>query len=184
MYAPGLPTVVRRARPPATLPVPFDVVCARGPGADASIADSSETVAHVDGSRTKRRHRGVRSGTAEQAGLATCNPPPYLLATCTFPPKMEVYRYARTISGRACCVAGADGGGRMLVAAVGDVAVGDLRVGGDHAWNAGYERHAGYAEHAGGHQRRDDGAGGSGGRRYHQHRQLRVRTCDADRPRG
>src|SRR5882757_10448929 len=89
MHAPGLPTVVRRARRPAALPVPFDVVYARRPGADASIADISETVAHVDGSRTKRRDRGVRPGTAEQAGLATCNPPPYLLATSTFPPKME-----------------------------------------------------------------------------------------------
>ena len=39
------------------------------PGADPSIADRSKTVAHVDGSRTRRGHRGVRSGAAEQAGL-------------------------------------------------------------------------------------------------------------------
>jgi hypothetical protein len=51
----------------------------------------------------------------------------------------------------------------MLVAAVGDLAVGDLRIGGYHSWNAGYERYAGDAEHAGGHQRRDDGTGHSGG---------------------
>jgi hypothetical protein len=52
----------------------------------------------------------------------------------------------------------------MLVTAFGDVAVGDFRVGGDDAWNAGHERYAGYAEHAGGHHCRDDGTGGSGDR--------------------
>ena len=31
-------------------------------------------------------------------------------------------------------------------------AVGDLRVGGDDSWNAGYERYAADAEHAGGHR--------------------------------
>jgi hypothetical protein len=72
----------------------------------------------------------------------------------------------------------------MFVTAFGDVAVGDFRVGGDDARNAGYEWYAGYAEHAGGYQCRYDGTGRSGGRRCRQHRQLRVLPCDADRARG
>ena len=50
VHPPGLPTVVRRARRPVALPVPFDVVRSRRPGVDPSTPDSAEAVAHVDGS--------------------------------------------------------------------------------------------------------------------------------------
>ncbi len=53
VHPPGLPTVVRRARRPVALPVPFDVVRARRRGVDPSTPDSAEAVAHVDGSRTE-----------------------------------------------------------------------------------------------------------------------------------
>jgi hypothetical protein len=60
---------------------------------------------------------------------------------------MEVHVYARTTLGRMRSAFGAGGGG-MFVTGVGEGAVGDLRLGGDDTWDAGYERHAVDAEYA------------------------------------
>ena len=65
LHPSGLPVVVRRARRPAALPLPFDIVFARRPGPDPSIAHRAEAVAHVDGSRTRWRHRGLRPAPPE-----------------------------------------------------------------------------------------------------------------------
>jgi hypothetical protein len=60
---------------------------------------------------------------------------------------MEVHGYARTTLGRARCGSDVDGG-RLLVTPVSESAVGNLRFGGDDAWDARYEWQAIHAEHA------------------------------------
>jgi hypothetical protein len=60
---------------------------------------------------------------------------------------MEVHGYARTTLGRMRFAFGTDGC-RVLITGVGEGAIGDLRVDGDDARHAGYERHAVDAEYA------------------------------------